>query len=237
MHSRRRFFRRCAGLAAGATATLSLPTAQAQSGVTEGIDVSHWQGTINWGQVYNAGVRFVIMKATEGTTYTDDTFANNWVNSKAAGLVRSAYHFARFEIDPIAQARYFYNTVRPASGDLPLALDFEERTGAPATTAAQKRYWCQRFVQELRRKLGRPPLIYTGFYFWRDDGANSPYNYGCPLWMARWGVPSPNPLPGAWSNWTFWQYTSTGSVSGITGNVDRDQYNGSLTAMQSLFMP
>jgi GH25 family lysozyme M1 (1,4-beta-N-acetylmuramidase) len=229
MASRREFFRRCAGLAAVGAARPVV----AQGSTTEGIDVSHWQGVINWGQVAAAGIRFSFMKATEHTTFVDSRFSFNWAQSKANGILRGAYHYGRPGFDPVAQARHFYNVVRPTTGDLPCCLDIEADDGlAPGVV----KNWIQRFCQEIRRKMGRPPVIYTGFYFWRDEAGNSPNNYDTRLWMARWST-TPYPLPIAWSDWTFWQYTSTGSVPGINGNVDRDQFNGSLSALQGVVLP
>jgi len=230
---RRQFFRSCAGLAAAATA-VAVPRAAAQGTVTEGIDVSHWQGAINWPTVAASGIKFAFCKATEHTTFVDSRFATNWPAMKANGIVRGAYHFGRPSYDPVAQARHFYNTVRPSPGDLPLVLDIEATDSLPAATVKN---WIQRFCSELRRKQGKPPLIYTGFYFWRDNAGNSPNNYDAGLWMARWNVSNPFPLPAAWTNWTFWQYTATGSVPGISGNVDRDQYNGSLSDLQQAGLP
>jgi lysozyme len=227
---RREFITRAAGLATAATLPALAP---AQGTVTEGLDVSHWQGNINWPAVAAAGIKFCFCKATQDTAFVDSKFATNWAAMKANGIVRGAYHFAKPAIDPIAQARHFYQTVKPSSGDLPLCLDFEDADGQ---TATYLRNWAQAFCQELKRRIGRPPVIYTGFYFWRDTAGNSPFNYGCPLWMARWGT-TPLPLPAAWSNWTFWQYTSTGSVSGISGNVDRNQFNGSVSALDAVRMP
>ena len=78
---------------------------------------------------------------------------------------------------------------------------------------------------------GRAPIIYTGFYFWRDSAGNGD-NLGCPLWLAAYNT---NPLiPAAWSTYTLWQYSSTGSVSGISGNVDLDAFTGSKTALNNL---
>jgi GH25 family lysozyme M1 (1,4-beta-N-acetylmuramidase) len=78
-----------------------------------GIDVSHYQGTINWTSVKSAGIEFAICKATEGTTYTDPTFATNYSHMKSKGITRGAYHFARPASDAVTQARFFVNTVMP----------------------------------------------------------------------------------------------------------------------------
>jgi lysozyme len=230
MPSRRDFLR--VGTGAAAAAVTAGPAA-AQATQLEGIDVSHWQGVINWAAVAGAGIAFAYMKATEGRTFVDDRFAANWAAAKANGIARGAYHFGRPGTDPVAQARHFYNTVRPGSGDLPLCLDIE---ATDSQTPTQVRNWIQRFVTEIKRRMGRPPVIYTGYFFWQDNAGNSPNNYDTMLWMARWST-TPLPLPIAWTNWTFWQYTSTGTVPGVSGNCDRDRFNGTSSALQGLGLP
>jgi lysozyme len=207
-------------------------TGLAQSGGwLKGIDVSHWQGTINWNSVRNAGTVFCVCKASEGTDYRDPTFLTNWNGMKAAGIIRGAYHMGRPAVDPVAQADYFINYVRPIKGDLQLMLDFERNDGK---TKAQVWAWCQAFVNRIKMKTGRPPLIYTGFYFWKDSAGSPTNNLGCPLWLAAYTSSATPYIPPAWSTWTFWQYSSTGNIPGISGNVDRDYFNGSLTQLKAL---
>ncbi len=232
--SRRRFLKSAACGAAGAGVLGAVAAALADDGTNyalQGIDVSHWQGSINWTSVRGAGKRFAFCKATEGIDYTDPTFATNWPAMKAAGLLRSAYHMGRPAVDAIAQADFFYDTVVPSSGDLPLVLDLEQ---TDSLTPTQVRAWVVSFVNRLTTRMGRAPIIYTGFFFWRDSAGNGS-NLGCPLWLAAYNN---NPLvPAAWSAFTLWQYTSSGSVSGISGNVDLDAFNGSKTALNNLRLP
>ncbi|MBX7104487.1 MAG: twin-arginine translocation signal domain-containing protein [Gemmataceae bacterium] len=238
MVNRREFLRTTAGLAAAVT----LPgVAAAQGTVTEGIDVSNYQGTINWASVAadtTANVKFAICKCTEGLTFTDAKFATNWAAIKANNLIRGAYHYARFQNDPIAECRFFVSTMKPSSGDLPPVVDVEA-TGNSGFTGTQIKNWLQRFCAELKKKTGRPGIIYTGYYYWRDSAGNSPNNWGFPLWHAQY---SSSPTLGnsylAWpGGWTFWQYTSSGTVAGISGAVDRDQFNGSLATLNGLRLP
>jgi lysozyme len=197
-----------------------------------GLDVSNWQGSIDWTKVKNSGKVFAFCKATEGTTYKDPWFATNWANMKKVGLIRGAYHFGHPGSDPIAQARFFVNTVKPTTGDLQLVLDLEVTDGK---TPAQVWAWTQAFIGEIKRLTGRPGIIYTGYYFWKDNVGNPNNNLNCPLWIAIYG---PNPLvPSAWSTWSFWQYTSSGSVPGVSGNVDLDYFNGSLDQLKKLTLP
>src|SRR5262249_32662331 len=100
-----------------ATAAGGLASSAAAPGPTtsypRGIDISHWQGTINWTGAKNSGLTFAFCKATEGTTYKDPSFAANWPAMKAVGLIRGAYHFGRPGSDAAAQAKFFVKTVRP----------------------------------------------------------------------------------------------------------------------------
>jgi GH25 family lysozyme M1 (1,4-beta-N-acetylmuramidase) len=232
--SRRKFLTAAAGTAAAAVVGREVVSEAAGTDYAiQGIDVSHWQGTINWTSVKNSGKRFAFMKATEGTTYTDPRFATNWAQSKAAGLIRGAYHFGHPGSDAIAQADRFINVVQPTSGDLQMMLDLEVNDGR---TPSQVRSWVVSFIGRIQSRTGRPGIIYTGFYFWRDRAGNGS-NLNCPLFLAAYVSNPNNYVPAAWPYWTFWQYTSTGSCPGISGNVDRDAFNGSLTGLNNLRLP
>ncbi len=207
-------------------------TGLAQSGSwPKGIDVSKWQGTVNWMSVKHAGITFAFCKATEGTSYTDPYFDTNWPAMQSAGLFRGAYHYGRPGSDPTAQADHFIKTSRPRSGDLPGVLDLETTDGK---TKSQVWNWTQAFVNRVKSRLGRPPILYTGFYFWRDSVGNPNNNLNCPLWLAAYQSSTSGLIPNAWSTWSFWQYSSTGTVAGVTGNVDRNYFNGSLTQLKAL---
>jgi lysozyme len=230
MFASRRVVLRAALSAAGMV--LVAPGAFGQTQLN-GIDVSHWQGTINWTSVKNSGVAFAMCKATEGTTYTDPTFATNYAAMKSHGIVRGAYHFARPGSNATTQAIFFVNTVLPKQGDLQLVLDLEATDGQ---TPAQVWAWTQTFCAKVQSLTHRPPIIYTGYYFWRDNVGNPTNNLNCPLWMARYAS-SPLPLPAAWNQWTFWQYSSTGTTPGVSGNCDVDYFNGSSANLNNLTFP
>lgn len=162
--SRRRFLK-AAGLGAAGAGVLGTVAALADDGTTyalQGIDISHWQGSINWTSVKNSGKRFAFCKATEGTDFTDPTFATNYSAIRAAGLLRGAYHMGRPAVDAVAQADFLYDTVQPTSGDLPMVLDLE-KTDSLTPTAV--RAWVVSFVNRLTSRMGRAPIIYTGFFF------------------------------------------------------------------------
>src|SRR5262245_43937892 len=96
----------------------------------DGIDVSHYDGAIDWAAVKASGQAFAVAKSTEGTSYVDPTFATNWAAMKQHGVVRSAYHFFHANLDPIAEADHFLKIMGPLEpGDLPPVLDLEVDDG------------------------------------------------------------------------------------------------------------
>lgn len=234
--SRRRFLKTAAYGAAGGAVLGTAASALAVNGTDyaiQGIDVSHWQGTINWTSVKNSGKRFAFCKATEGTTYTDPRFASNWAAMKNNGIIRGAYHFGHPGSSAVNQANRFCDVVRPTSGDLQMMLDLEATDGVSPSGV---RSWVVAFINQIVARTGRPGIIYTGFYFWRDSAGNGS-NLNCPLFLAYYGTNPTAYVPAAWPYFTFWQYTSTGSCPGVSGNVDRDAFNGSLTGLNNLRLP
>jgi GH25 family lysozyme M1 (1,4-beta-N-acetylmuramidase) len=197
----------------------------------EGIDVSHWQGTINWASVAGAGKAFAVIKATESTTYVDSLYATNHANARANGVRTGAYHFAQPSTtagDAKAEADWFVAHMNLLPGDLNPALDLEQSNGL-SVSALQS--WVKTFLDEVYAKTGMRPMIYTSPSFWRtymgDTRSIADAGYSI-LWIAHWGVTSPS-VPGSnWGGkgWTFWQYSSNTPVAGISGNVDHDRYNG-----------
>jgi len=189
--------------------------------IVEGIDVSYYQGTIDWGAVAGAGIRFAIVRVSDGTGFDDPQFAANWSGARAAGLYRGVYQFFRPRQDPVAQADIVVAAVgRLGPGDLPAVCDVEAPMPgvSPAEYARVLRLW----VYRVTAGTGRPPIIYTGRYYWDPYVASSAFNT-LPLWHAQYtGAACPN-INDRWSDWAMWQYTSVGRVAGITGNVDRDR--------------
>src|SRR5262249_12711557 len=172
-------------------------------------------------------------KATEGTTFTDSSFSSNWSAMKNVGLIRGAYNFGRPGTDPVAQANHYLSVVNPVSGDLQMMLDMEVTDGK---SPSQVRAWIVAYINRIKAVTGRPGIIYTGFYFWRDSAGNGS-NLDCPLFLAAYVSNPSNYVPAAWPFYTFWQYTSSGTCPGVSGNVDRDAFNGSLTGLNNLRLP
>ena len=231
----RRWRRRAAGraplvvaLALAALVALAVPA----SAMLTGIDVASYQhpggAAIDWQAVRNSGQSFAFIKATEDSNYTNPFFAADWNGAGAAGLYRGAYHFARPALPlstAVDQARWFVSRTGVMSGgmDLPGVLDLESSGGLGQSDLAA---WTRTWLGEVRRLTGKAPIVYTGYYFWRDSVGN-PTDIGANyrLWLPSY--PSdPNsttfrPLvPAGWGTWTFWQYSSSGTVSGIPGSLD-----------------
>ncbi len=211
--------------------------ATAAFAVTDGPDVASYQhpsgASINWGAVHSSGRTFAIVKATEGTSYTNPYFAGDWAGIRAAGMFRGSYHFARPAwplSTAVDQARYFVSRIGTTltSTDLPPILDLEVSGGL---SPAQLVMWAQSWLDTVRAMTHKRPMLYTYPYFFHNELANTPAFYRYPLWIADYnGAASPTTL--GWQIWTFWQYTSTASVSGIPGgDVDMSRYNGSATLL------
>jgi MYXO-CTERM domain-containing protein len=189
-----------------------------------GIDVSSWQGTIDWGKVAAAGHVYAIARISDGT-YLDKDFAANWAGIKAAGMIRGAYQYFEPGTAVQTQVDIVVNAVgKLGDGDLPVTIDIEK--GSP--TAAQVKDW----LDSVEQATGKKPIIYTGSYFW-ESSVNSAAFVDHPLWDAHYTTGCPL-IPDQWSNWTFWQYSSSGSVPGISGNVDMDKFNGTKAQLIAL---
>jgi GH25 family lysozyme M1 (1,4-beta-N-acetylmuramidase) len=194
--------------------------------VVRGIDVSHWQGVIDWPTVASVGVSFAYLKATEGTGWTDDRFAGNRAAATQAGILVGAYHYARPSPalgDAVREADHFLDVVAPRVGELHPALDLEETGGLEP---AELNGWVLGFIARVRERTGVTPVIYTSPRFWVANLADSPAAavWGGPLWLAHWDTAHPH-VPGEdWlgRGWTVWQWTDRGLVPGIDGRVDLD---------------
>jgi lysozyme len=184
------------------------------------VDVSNWQGNIDWTAVKGAGIDGGLCKATEGVGFRDATFHRNWAELKRLGMVRGAYHYANPDSpDPTSEARFFCDIVGPLldRGDV-LALDIEEGSGHLLT-------WCRVFLSHVTERFGFKPLVYTSPAFVQEHGLGGLGNDDYGLWVAHWGVSAPM-IPEGWSTWAVWQHTARGQVAGINGNVDMNWFNG-----------
>lgn len=204
----------------------------AVSGVP-GIDVSSWQGNVDWSAQRDAGNRFAYVKATEGTGYTNPYFAQQYNGSYNVGMIRGAYHFALpNKSSGRTQANFFVRNGGGWSSDgktLPGALDMEWNPyGATCygKTKSQMRSWMNSFLNRYKTLTGRYPVIYTNTNWWNQCvGSDTSFANKSPLWIARYGS-SAGSLPPGWGWYTFWQYTDN--------PIDKNVFNGSYTRLKVL---
>ena len=202
----------------------------ADTSYLKGIDVSHYQGDVDWSAVKNDGVVFAYTKAAEGETGADSEFAENWAAMKSAGIIRGAYDFYRVGDSPDKQLQNFTAKVNLEQGDLPPMVDIETVNGAIETVQSLSSE-LHKYLEALESHYGLKPIIYTSNGFWNKylDASFSAY----PLWIAEYGVQSPRE-PNGWGSWVFWQYSQNGTVNGIDGSVDLDYFNGTLDDLKNL---
>ncbi len=201
--------------------------------IVEGIDVSRWQGTVDWDAVAADGYAFAMVKATEGTYYESPTFAEQYDGSYGVGLVRGSYHFAiPDDSDGATQADYFVDRGGGWTADgqtLPGVLDIEwnpyDADACYGLSRTEMTAWVRDFAERYLDRTGRYPMIYTAASWWSQCANSTEFGADLPLWVAHYGVYSPN-IPVGWPGYDFWQYTSEGSVSGVSGNCDVNTFRG-----------
>lgn len=190
-----------------------------------GCDLSHWQGAPDFAAIRASGREFVVLKATDGTGTVDPRFAANRRQAHAAGLVVGLYHYAQAG-DPAAEADWFVRTAAPAEGEF-VCLDWE--------VAGEPVGWCAAWLAAVEERLGIKALVYLNQSL-RDGHDWSPVIAGGHgLWLARYdGVPDAVPS-GGWPVLAMKQYSRTGSVPGIDGDVDLDVFYGEVGDLVTRF--
>jgi len=210
-----------------------LATNQATAGPgasLEGIDVSHWQGSPDWAAVKDDGKLFAVAKVTEGQTFVDSEYATNRAQADALGLPFTAYHFAQPDTtanDAVLEADHFLANAMLTGRHLVPVLDLESDNGL---SPRKLRAWAKAWLARVNQRLGVKAIIYTSPAFWINEMGNSRWfaDNGYRLWIAHHDAAQPTVPAANWGGrgWTIWQYSKTGSVSGINGNVDLDRYAG-----------
>lgn len=196
----------------------------ASGGRLEGIDVSQWQGNIDFEQAASAGIRVVYIRSSMGSGYVDPYFEQNYQRAKAAGLQVGFYHYVTARTDSQAryQAQFFVNTVRGKEFECRLAMDFEDLIDLSAEEANQIGLSFIRAVEEFS---GKGAVVYSD-----TSNAGSVFGGGLtdyPLWAAEYGVSQPSSSVN-WSSWAGWQYSDEGQIPGISGFVDRDVFTDAM---------
>jgi GH25 family lysozyme M1 (1,4-beta-N-acetylmuramidase) len=231
------------------TSQVAANTLAASAASPVGLDVASWQhpfgASIDWAQVAASGQSFAIVKATE--LYTDSTtgqpvlYTNPYLHSDlngahAAGLVIGAYAFAHPENSAIAQADDLASAIGTLpSGSLPPVLDLETSGGLSVAALVS---WTHTFLDRLQADTGILPMIYTGPNFWTTYLGNSTNFATYPLWEAHYTTASAPAQIGGWNTYTLWQFTSSATIPGISGNVDQSRFNTATGAtLQNLHSP
>ncbi|NBG65700.1 glycoside hydrolase family 25 protein [Acidiluteibacter ferrifornacis] len=198
-----------------------------------GIDVSHFQGAVDWDEIKANNITFAYTKATQGATYIDSKFHQNWSEMAAANIARGAYHFYSTESDGNTQAEHFINTIKEVkAGEMPPVLDLEQ--GSIKGTIAMNQFHLEvlSWLTIVEAKLGVKPIIYTNNPFANQYLINEKFaDYS--LWIAEYGVAeAKTPLTWKDKGWSIWQRTERGNIEGEIGNVDHDITNVALHTLQ-----
>lgn len=194
----------------------------------QGIDVSYFQGDIDWKEVSRAGIKFAYIKATEGADRFDPEFADNWAGAKKAGVVRGAYHVMYWCSHASQQAAWFIKHLPSDSDTLPPVLDVEwnghSKTCPHEISRKAALAKMKVMLAAMEAHTGRRPIIYTDPKFHRDvlEGEFTDYQF----WVRSVAAKPKAKYPGR--DWSFWQFTTTGRVPGVAGAVDRNTYNGTV---------
>lgn len=202
----------------------------------QGIDVSHYQGTIDWLQIQEQDIDFAFIKATEGSSHVDECFYTNWQAAAQTELFIGAYHFFSFDSDAQTQARLFIDTVGNLSGKIAPVIDIEYY-GDKWDNPPGKDYVVEQLGEMLRileEYYQVKPIIYTTYRVYGHYIKEAFAEY--PLWIRNVYCP-PGPIMG--SCWTFWQYQDTAVMAGYSGGekyIDRNVFHGTLTEFEKMLV-
>ena len=190
----------------------------------KGIDISHWQGTVEWVAIPDE-YKYVFLKATEGTGFVDDQFALNWIyGAGEEDILRGAYHFWRYDFDGTAQAEHFFDIVSATGdlGELPPVIDLED-TRAPKGGDIVIRM--RQMLQRTEELFGVQPIIYTAQWWWNPWTLSNTGFGDYDLWVADYTwysnvLNKPRYMPAGWDDWQIWQHSCKGSVPGVQAECD-----------------
>lgn len=197
-----------------------------------GIDISHYQGDIDWNKlkmakIGNSPVKFILIKSTEGSNQLDENFNDNFYQAREYGFIRGSYHFWSNKSTPRQQAYYFLKQVHLEDGDLPPVLDVEHKPKDKSNEEFQRDVLTWLHIVE--DKYHVKPILYT-YYKFKEAYLNTPVFDDYPYWIAHYYVEKV-----AYKGpWKFWQHTDVGKLPGIKGYVDFNIYNGSYYDLRKL---
>ncbi len=198
-----------------------------------GIDVSRYQGDIDWEIIEGQGIDFAFIKATEGSSHIDPCFEKNWEEAEQTSIFPGAYHFFSFDSNGDAQAQHFIGTVKSLRGKLPPVVDVEYYGDKENNPPSKKEVQGQLKVmfEELEEYYHVKPVIYTTYKAYHDFIKGEFTEY--PLWIRNVYYPP------VFINWTFWQYTDKAVLDGYQGSekyIDRNVFYGSKDEFEGLIV-
>lgn len=191
-----------------------------------GVDVSRWQGEINWEKLRTQGANFAYIKATDGGDHLDPMFKKNWRKAKQAGLKRGAYHFFYWCRTAGEQADWFIRNVPREADALPPVIDVEWNGESSCKRRPSRERVLEKmrvFMDKLERHYGQRPIIYTAPDFYRDNLRGELLDY--PFWLRSVAAHPSKVYPGR--KWIFWQYSGSGLSHGVDGRIDLNVFHGS----------
>jgi len=195
-----------------------------------GIDVSHYQGKIDWEAVRDGNpdfaLSFVFIRATAGSNKPDTEFKNNWKGVKASGYLRGAYHYYRPDENSVKQADNFIKNVKLVKGDLPPVLDIEKIPNKQNLDSLKR--GLKRWLTKVEDHYGMKPILYSGESFYTDFLKKEFKGYD--LWIANYSFFEDEIR----KEWLFWQFTDKAELKGIDTNVDVNIYNGSYIQLMQM---
>ncbi|WP_313532293.1 GH25 family lysozyme [Shinella sp.] len=191
-----------------------------------GVDVSRWQGDIDWMKLRTQGANFAFIKATDGGDHLDPMFQKNWRLAKEAGIRRGAYHFFYWCRVASSQAEWFIRNVPRDPDALPPVIDAEYNGDSACKARLSRAKYVEKikvFAEMLERHYGKRPIIYTAPDFYEDNLSGELTQY--PFWLRSVAAHPSKRYPNR--RWTFWQYSGSGLSHGVSGKIDLNVFAGS----------
>ena len=191
-----------------------------------GVDVSRWQGDIDWMKLRTQGANFAFIKATDGGDHLDPMFQKNWRRAKEAGIKRGAYHFFYWCRVASSQAEWFIRNVPKDPDALPPVIDAEYNGESSCKKRLSRAKYVEKikvFAEMLERHYGKRPIIYTAPDFYEDNLSGELTEY--PFWLRSVAAHPSKRYPNR--RWTFWQYSGSGLSHGVSGKIDLNVFAGS----------
>lgn len=190
-----------------------------------GVDISRWQGDIDWQKLRGQGANFVYIKATDGGDHLDPMFHKNWKNAEKAGMKRGAYHFFYWCRTASEQADWFIRNVPKVKGALPPVIDVEWNHTSRCKKRPSRENVLEKmqvFMDKLEAHYGQRPIIYTAPDFYADNLKGAFKNH--PFWLRSVAAHPSKVYPGR--DWVFWQYSGSGLSHGVEGRIDLNVFHG-----------